>query len=290
MSSIDERIAELQQRIAEKQAFRRMYHPNRNMAIWDYVAEGDRSGFDRIDASETAYHNMLRQQKQQEKMLGLQQAQQEKMLGLQQNFTAKENELNRQNTLDIANINRVNSNDAKLEAIEKELNNLIINKEILEAAGKDSRLVTARINQIYENYPQIKRPELGEYDPMTSFEYIHGQYGDYDSNNTMDELNLARNAYFNEDGSPKFKTAEFAKEIARLDKEIARRKKIDSMQAQIKADLEAYAKTGTVSQLLYDVGYVEDGPSGGRFLQRNGKGAKTYRKGGKGGRGLPSPK
>ena len=273
IGEIKARIAELEQRKAERNAMRGF----RDVSYLDYIAGGDRSGFDRIANEETAYRNMLNQQ-----------AQQEKMLGLQQDFTARENELNRQNTLNIANMNRANSNDAKLEAIEKELNNLIITKETLEAAGKDSRQVTARINQIYENYPQIKKPDIGEYDPMTSFEYIHGQYGDYDSNNTMDELNLARNSYFNEDGSPKFKTADFAKEIARLDKEIALRKKIDSMQAQIAADLAEYAKNGTVSQLLYDIGYVEDGPSGQRFLQRNGKGAKTFRKY-KGDKALPSP-
>ena len=80
MASIDERIAELEQRIAEKKAYQRMYRPNRNMAAWDYVAEGDRSGYDKIDASEAAYHNMLEQQR----------------------FNAKENELSRQNALKLA--------------------------------------------------------------------------------------------------------------------------------------------------------------------------------------------
>ena len=63
MPSIDERIAELEQRIAEKKAYERLYRPSRNVATWDYVAEGDRSGYDKIDASEAAYYNMLAQQK-----------------------------------------------------------------------------------------------------------------------------------------------------------------------------------------------------------------------------------
>ena len=102
MPSIDERIAELQQRIAEKKAYERLYRPSRNMAAWDYVAEGDRSGYDKIDASEAAYYNMLKQQ-----------AQQERMLGLQQEFTARENELNRKNALKLAEQNKANEIEAK---------------------------------------------------------------------------------------------------------------------------------------------------------------------------------
>ena len=95
MASIDERIAELEQRIAEKKAYQRMYRPNRNMAAWDYVAEGDRSGYDKIDASEAAYHNMLRQQEQQKALLEA-----------QQKFTAKENDLNRKNAINLAMLNK----------------------------------------------------------------------------------------------------------------------------------------------------------------------------------------
>lgn len=66
MPSIDERIAELEQRIAEKRAYQRLYPSHKYASIWDYVAEGDRSGFDKMDASEAAYLNMLSQQKFQE--------------------------------------------------------------------------------------------------------------------------------------------------------------------------------------------------------------------------------
>lgn len=91
MAYIDDRIAELEQRIAEKKAYQRMHSPHKYASTWDYVAEGDRSGFDRIDAEEAAYRNMLAQQ-----------AQQNAILKAQQEFNARENELNRKNALRLA--------------------------------------------------------------------------------------------------------------------------------------------------------------------------------------------
>lgn len=91
MPSIDERIAELEQRIAEKRAYQRLYPSHKYASTWDYVAEGDRSGFDKMDASEAAYLNMI----------------------AQQDFNAKENELNRKNALAIANQNKANEIEAK---------------------------------------------------------------------------------------------------------------------------------------------------------------------------------
>lgn len=96
MAYIDDRIAELEQRIAEKRAYQRMYPSHKYASTWDYVAEGDRSGFDRMDASEAAYRNMLEQQ-----------SQQLNMLKAQQDFTTRENELNRKNAKEIAS--RTNS-------------------------------------------------------------------------------------------------------------------------------------------------------------------------------------
>lgn len=71
MAYIDDRIAELEQRIAEKKAYQRMHSPHKYASTWDYVAEGDRSGFDRIDADEVAYRNMLAQHKFQEQQRAL---------------------------------------------------------------------------------------------------------------------------------------------------------------------------------------------------------------------------
>jgi multidrug efflux pump subunit AcrA (membrane-fusion protein) len=102
MPSIDERIAELEQRIAEKRAYQRLYPSHKYASTWDYVAEGDRSGFDKMDASEAAYRNMLSQQ-----------AQQLNVLKAQQEFNARENELNRKNALTIANQNKANEIESK---------------------------------------------------------------------------------------------------------------------------------------------------------------------------------
>lgn len=128
MPSIDERIAELQQRIAEKKAYQRMYRPNRNMAAWDYVAEGDRSGYDKIDASEAAYHNMLRQQEQQNALLKA-----------QQEFTAKENDLTRKNTMAIANMNNIVASNDKMDELTRLRGKSLVNLQYAEAAYKQAK-------------------------------------------------------------------------------------------------------------------------------------------------------
>lgn len=117
MASIDERIAELEQRIAEKKAYQRMYRPNRNMAAWDYVAEGDRSGYDKIDASEAAYHNMLEQQR----------------------FNAKENDLNRKNAKSIANMNNIVAANDKMDELTRLRGRALVNLQYAEAAYKQAK-------------------------------------------------------------------------------------------------------------------------------------------------------
>lgn len=111
MAYIDDRIAELEQRIAEKKAYQRMHSPHKYASTWDYVAEGDRSGFDRMDAEEAAYRNMLAQQ-----------AQQNAILKAQQEFNAKENELNRQNALAIARQNKADQEQYKLDEYRRSRN------------------------------------------------------------------------------------------------------------------------------------------------------------------------
>lgn len=136
MAYIDDRIAELEQRIAEKKAYQRMHSPHKYASTWDYVAEGDRSGYDRMDASEAAYRNMLAQQAQQNAILKAQQA-----------FNARENELNRKNALEISRQNKAEQEQYKLdeyrrgrnkaasimssykEALNKDPNNTQLNKE-----------------------------------------------------------------------------------------------------------------------------------------------------------------
>lgn len=67
IGAIKARIAELEQRKAERNALRGY----RDLAYLDYMTKGDRSGFDRIDADEVAYRNMLAQQKFQEQQRAL---------------------------------------------------------------------------------------------------------------------------------------------------------------------------------------------------------------------------
>ena len=98
IGAIKARIAELEQRKAERNALRGY----RDLSYLDYMTKGDRSGFDKIEADEVAYRNMLAQQAQQERMLGLQQA-----------FTSKENELNRINAQEIAQQNKANELETK---------------------------------------------------------------------------------------------------------------------------------------------------------------------------------
>lgn len=256
MAYIDDRIAELEQRIAEKRAYQRMYPSHKYASTWDYVAEGDRSGFDRMDNSEAAYRNMLAQQ-----------AQQLNMLKAQQDFTARENELNRKNAKDIASISRTDANVAKLDAIEKELNNLVITKQTLDAQGKDSREVTARIEQIYNRYPSIQRPELSEYDPETDVNYVLAKSGEMNyvdnagENELEDMLAIVKN----------YRTPEAAKERVRLEREIIKRNKAAQFKEQLAKDIANYWKTNTMSDLMLELGIEEAGVAGNRYLLQGKK-------------------
>jgi hypothetical protein len=160
MAYIDDRIAELEQRIAEKKAYQRMYPSHKYASTWDYVAEGDRSGFDRMDASEAAYRNMLSQQ-----------AQQLNVLKAQQEFNARENELNRKNAKDIANMNKANELETKKDeyirgrnkaasvlnyaqqALSQDPNNIQLQKEV-QLAKEDFDFYDRKLDgQGYDNIP-----------------------------------------------------------------------------------------------------------------------------------------
>lgn len=265
MAYIDDRIAELEQRIAEKKAYQRMYPSHKYASTWDYVAEGDRSGFDRMDAEEAAYRNMIAQQ-----------AQQLNMLKAQQDFTSRENELNRNNAIKLASMNRTNAYESKLDAIEKELNSLIITKQTLDAQGKDSRDVTARIEQIYNKYPSIQRPELPEYDPETDVNYVLAKSG---------EMNYADNAGENELEDmlatvKNYRTPEAAKERVRLEREIIKRNKAAKFKAQLDKEIANYWKNGVMGDLMLELGIEEAGVAGNRhLLQGNKIIRRPYKKG-----------
>ena len=273
LEEINARIAQLEQNIAEKKAYQRMYRPGKATATWDYVAEGDRSGLDNIHNEETAYHNMLRQQEQQNKLLKA-----------QQDFNAEQNRLNRDNARILAAMSDSNAGMSKLEAIEKELNNLVITKETLDAQGKDSRQVTARIEQIYKNYPEIQRPEIEDYNPETDVNYVLAKSGEMDYINNPNELEEML------DTVKQYRTPEAAKERVRLEREIKRRDKAAKLQAQIEADIANYWLTGNLSDLLVELGYEESGLAGNRHLILGKKVIRNSKKGGgKGKPGKPAP-
>ena len=256
MAYIDDRIAELEQRIAEKKAYQRMHPSHKYASTWDYVAEGDRSGFDRMDAEEAAYRNMLAQQ-----------AQQLNVLKAQQDFNAEQNELNRNNAIKLATMNRTDANVSKLDAIEKELNNLVITKQTLDAQGKDSREVTARIEQIYNRYPSIQRPQLPEYDPETDVNYVLAKSGEMNyidnagENELEDMLSTVKN----------YRTPEAAKERFRLEREIIKRNKAAQFKEQLDKDIANYWKTGIMSDLMLQLGIEEAGVAGNRHLLQGKK-------------------
>lgn len=268
MSSIDDRIAELEQRIAEKKAYQRMYSPHKYASTWDYVAEGDRSGFDRMDAEEAAYRNMLAQHK----------------------FTAEQNELNRKNALTLASMNKDSQaaydKQRLMNSKELELELLKAKREEVARVGGNTKEYDLKINSIYKQFPELGTAVEVEtpWDPTKSQSYLLASYSDYDDSYSQDELNKAI-----ADFGAYSTTDEGAKRLAELNKALKKRIKLDESSEQIKAALDKYERTGEIDQILYDVGYEEDGPRGNRFIQRNGKGEKRYHKP-KGKGGIPSPK
>lgn len=107
---INERIAQLKAQIADKEAYQKKladeysnpYRNHKYANIWDYVVEGNRTGYDREDAEAAAYQKMM-----------MEQAQADKIRAEQAYNTAYENELNRKNALKLSEQNKVNEIEAK---------------------------------------------------------------------------------------------------------------------------------------------------------------------------------
>ena len=263
LSEIDARIAQLKSQIAEKEAYQKQvkeaYHNPYSKYHYGYIYDaimGDRSGLDREAAEEAAYQKLL-----------MEQAQADKIRAEQAYNTAYENKLNQDNAVRIAKMNRTDANTAKLEAIEKELNNLLITKQTLDAQGKDSREVTARIEQIYKRYPEIERPDLGEYDPETDVNYVLAKSG---------EMNYVDNPNVNElEGMlatvKTYRTPEAAKERVRLEREIIKRNKAAQFKAKLDEEIANYWKTGIMGDLMLELGFEEAGVAGNRHLLQGKK-------------------
>lgn len=251
MASIDERIAELEQRIAEKKAYQRMYPSHKYASMWDYVAEGDRSGLDKMDASEAAYRNMLKQQE----------------------FNARENELNRQNNLNIANQNKSQQSEYNLSKARETLGNLAITRDTLAGQGKDTRMVDNQIQSLVERYPELQMPVSPEYDPTKSVDYKLAKYSPINSKSTnSEEIAEAMEEL------KKFNTPEAAKRLAELELEYDRRVKYEESDAYIKDLIKAFdVNTGDLDPALANRGYESKHATGGKFkLVKDGKVVKSY--------------
>lgn len=262
LDEINEQIAKLMQEKAEDQALAHYVAP-RASSRFDYIMNGDRSGLDKFDASEQAYATMLAKQR-----MANDEAYKQRI------FNELSKEADRLNAFKIANLNKDNANYSKLEAIEKELNNLIITKETLEAAGKDSRQVTARINQIYEKYPQIERPNLGDYDPTKSVDYKLAKFTPINSKSTNSE-DIADAI----DELKKFNTPESAKRLAELELEYDKRIKYEQSEEYIKDLIKAFdVNTGELDPALANLGYESKHATGGKFkLVKDGIVVKSYK-------------
>lgn len=100
IGEIKSRIAELEQRKAERNAMRGY----RDVSYLDYIAGGDRSGFDRLANEENAYKNMLLQQKFND---------QQRIAN--QQFNEQQKELDRALSLALAEKNKETSEAARMD-------------------------------------------------------------------------------------------------------------------------------------------------------------------------------
>lgn len=286
LSDIDARIAQLKEQIALKEAaqkqikesYQNPYSKYHYGYIFDAVA-GDRSGLDKEAAEEAAYQKML-----------MEQAQADKIRAEQAYNTAYENELNRVNAREIASVGKeaqaAYDRKRTLDNKELELDLLKAKREEVARVGGNTKEYDLKINSIYKQFPELGTATVVEetpWDPTKSQSYLLAAYGDYDDSYTQDELNEAIGQL------QKYATTdEGAKRLAQLNKSLKKRQKYDTNAAQIKADLDAYARTGVLSDLLVDLGWSVEGSVNNRYAQRNGKGNKTYFKGkGKGKKSKP---
>lgn len=255
LDEINKQIAKLMQEKAEDQALAHYVAPRASSRL-DYIVNGDRSGLDKFDASEQAYATMLAKQRMSDD-----EAYRQRM------FNELSKEADRLNAIKIASMNRTDANIAKLDAVEKELNSLLITKQTLDAQGKDSREVTARIEQIYKRYPEIERPQLPEYDPETDVNYVLAKSGlmNYMDNAGKNELEDMLSTVKN------YRTPEAAKERVRLEREIVKRDKAAQFKEQLDKDIANYWKTGVMSDLMLQLGFEEAGVAGNRHLLQGKK-------------------
>ena len=185
----------------------------------------------------------------------------------------REKELDRKNAKEIAGMNRSEASSAKLEAIEKELNSLIITKQTLDAQGKDSREVTARIEQIYKKYPNLQTTlSTDEYDPRDNPDYQLAKISKVNAkNSTVEAIDEAIKAI------SKYKTPEVARRLAELDLELLARKKADESGETLQNEIKAFdTSTGNLSDYLANKKYTVAITAGGyKLIDPKGKVVKS---------------
>lgn len=177
-------------------------------------------------------------------------------------------------TEELATINRIGQDESKLDTVRKELNNLIITKETLDAQGKDSRLVTAQIQDIYAKYPDLKSNITSEYDPRNSEDYI---LADVSSVNSKDNSATEIEEAIAKITDKQFTSPSSIKELNRLDKEFSKRKKYDEYKANEQKLVNEY-NGGEASDGLVNLGYEVKLIPNGYKLMKGDKVIKTINK------------
>lgn len=129
IGEIKSRIAELEQRKAERNAMRGY----RDVSYLDYIAGGDRSGFDRLANEENAYKNMLLQQKFND---------QQRIAN--QQFNEQQKELDRALSLALAEKNKQASDAARMD---ENVRNRQKAQMTLDAAKETLAIANAKGNQ-----------------------------------------------------------------------------------------------------------------------------------------------
>lgn len=268
---INERIAQLKAQIAEKEAYQKKLsdeysNPFRNHKYantWDYVVEGNRTGYDKEDAEAAAYQRML-----------MEQAQADKVRAEQAYNTAYENELNRANALKIAGQNKSQQNDYNLSKARETLGNLAINKDTLAAQGKDTRIIDNQIQSLIERYPELQMPPTPDYDPTKSVDYKLAKFAPINSKSTTSEVISEAM-----DELKKFNTSESARRLAELELEYDKRIKYEQSAAYVNDLIKAFdVNTGDLDPALANLGYESVHGLGGKFkLMKDGKVVKSYK-------------
>lgn len=268
---INERIAQLKAQIAEKEAYQKSLkdsysNPYKNHSyanMWDYVVEGNRTGYDKEDAEAAAYQKLL-----------MEQAQADKEKAQAYYNTAYENELNRKNALKLAEQNKSQQSNYNLDKARETLGNLAISKDSLAAQGKDTRTIDNQIQSLIERYPELQMPKAEKYDPTKSVDYKLAKFTPINSKSTnADDIAEAI------DELKQFNTPEAAKRLAELELEYDKRVKYEESAQYVKDLIKAFdVNTGDLDPALANMGYQSLHGVGGKFklVDPKGKVVKSY--------------